>query len=369
MRCFTSGWEIAPMARSCSLNRARLPLMHAVSRPLAVLLGLMLAAVLSAARLHAGVVELFEERELSFKVEGNESDVLRYRLFVPDHQGADKQLPLIVWLHGHGENGRDNAAQLKWLDWIFRDPSRRSQYRFYVLAPQWPKDGQADSSPPSPGRASDHDMIEAVRRMIDRTIAEERIDDSRITVAGVSAGGNATWQIVSRFPTRFAGAAPMGSAAVNQADIANLMQTPTWAFFSQDDPPELLSTIRLRTAEVAARGGTIMLTETQGMGHDCWTEAFRDHAILEWLLRQQRGVRHWAVRPGGYSVPQMLRWLDTKWTWQQLTAQALVFAAPASLMAWMLLRKSRGRSRPQAPGDDAPPVGATSPPQAPSQSG
>ncbi len=66
------------MARSCSLNRARLPLMHAVSRPLAVLLGLMLAAVLSAARLHAGVVELFEERELSFKVEGNESDVLRY---------------------------------------------------------------------------------------------------------------------------------------------------------------------------------------------------------------------------------------------------------------------------------------------------
>ena len=356
------------MARSCSLNRARVPIMHAVSRPLAILLTSALAAVLSAARLHAGVVELFEERELSFKVEGNESDVLRYRLFVPDHQGADEQLPLIVWLHGHGENGRDNAAQLKWLDWVFRDASRRSQYRFYVLAPQWPKDGQADSSPPSPESAFDQDMIEAVRRMIDRTIAEERVDDSRITVAGVSAGGNATWQIVSRFPTRFAGAAPMGSAAVNPSDIANIVRTPVWTFFSRDDPPELLSTIRLRTAEVAARGGTIMLTETQGMGHDCWTEAFRDHAILEWLLRQRRGVRHWAVRPGGYSVPQILRWLDTKWTWQQLTAQALVFAVPASLMAWMLLRKSRGRSRPQPPGDDAPPVAATSPPQAPSQS-
>ena len=105
------------------------------------------------------------------------------------------------------------------------------------------------------------------------------------------------------------------------------------------------------------------------MGHDCWTEAFRDHAILEWLLKQQRGVRHWAVRPGGYSVPQMLRWLDTKWTWQQLTAQALVFAVPASLMAWMLLRKARGRSRPEPPGDDAPPVEATSPSQAPNQLG
>ncbi len=357
------------MARSFRLNRARLPLMHTVKRFFAVMLGLMLVAALPAARLQAGVVELFEERELPFQVEGNESDVLRYRLFVPDRRSADEQLPLIVWLHGHGENGRDNAAQLKWLDWIFRDPSRRSEYRFYVLAPQWPKDGQADSSPPSPRRASDHDMIEAVQRMIDRTIAEERIDDSRITVAGVSAGGNATWQIVSRFPTRFAGAAPMGSAAVNPSDIANLVQTPIWAFFSQDDPPELLATIRLRTAEVATRGGTIMLTETQGMGHDCWTEAFRDHAILEWLLKQHRGVRHWAVRPGGYSVPQILRWLNTKWTWQQLTAQALVFAVPASLMAWTLLRKSRGRSRPQPPGDDAPPVGATSPPQAPSQSG
>lgn len=357
------------MARWFRLNRARLPLMHTVKRSFAVMLGLMLVAALPAARLQAGVVELFEERELPFQVEGNESDVLRYRLFVPDRRNADEQLPLIVWLHGHGENGRDNAAQLKWLDWIFRDPSRRSQYRFYVLAPQWPKDGQADSSPPSPESASDHDMIEAVRRMIDRTIEEERVDDSRVTVAGVSAGGNATWQIVSRFPTRFAGAVPMGSAAVNPSDIANLVQTPIWAFFSQDDPPELLATIRLRTAEVATRGGTIMLTETQGMGHDCWTEAFRDHAILEWLLKQQRGVRHWAVRPGGYSVPQILRWLNTKWTWQQLTAQALVFAVPASLMAWTLLRKSRGRSRPQPPGDDAPPVGATSPPQAPSQSG
>jgi len=354
------------MARSYSPNRVPLPLMHAVSRPLAILLTSVLAAVLSAARLQAGVVELFEERELSFQVGAKEGAVLRYRLFVPDRRNAIERLPLIVWLHGHGESGRDNAAQLKWLDWIFRDPSRRSQYRFYVLAPQWPKDDQADSSPSSPESAYDHDMIEAVRRMIDRTIEEERVDDSRVTVAGVSAGGNATWQIVSRFPTRFAGAVPMGSAAVNPSDIANLVQTPIWAFFSQDDPPELLASLRLRTAEVAARGGTIMLTEPQGMGHDCWTEAFRDHAILEWLLKQQRGVRHWAVRPGGYSVPQILRWLDTKWTWQQLTAQAMVFAVPASLMAWMLLRKSRGRSRPQPPGDDAPPVGATSPPQAPS---
>ena len=357
------------MARSCSRNRARLPVIQPVNRRLAALLALVVAAAISAARLQAGVVELFEERELAFQVEGNESDVLRYRLFVPDRRGAAERLPLIVWLHGHGESGRDNAAQLKWLDWIFRDPSRRSQYQFYVLAPQWPKVGPTDSSPPSPDPASDRDMIEAVRRMIDRTVEEERVDDSRITVAGVSAGGNATWRLVSRFPTRFAGAAPMGSAAVNPSDIANLVQTPIWTFFSQDDPPELLSIIRLRTAEVTARGGTIMLTEPQGMGHDCWTEAFRDHAILEWLLRQQRGMRHWSVRPGGYSVPQMLRWLDTKWTWQQLTAQALVFAVPASLMAWMLLRKARGRSRPQPPGDDAPPVGATSPSQAPNRSG
>ena len=50
------------MARSCSRNRARLSVIQPVNRRLAALLALVVAAAISAARLQAGVVELFEER-------------------------------------------------------------------------------------------------------------------------------------------------------------------------------------------------------------------------------------------------------------------------------------------------------------------
>ena len=61
---------------------------------------------------------------------------MRYRLFEPEPIEPGAKYPLIVWLHGHGdEELKLEAGELKYIDLIFDCPGQRERYPFYVLAP------------------------------------------------------------------------------------------------------------------------------------------------------------------------------------------------------------------------------------------
>ena len=48
----------------------------------------------------------------------NNGDTLCYRLLYPDYDTMRKY-PLVIFLHGSGERGNDNEAQLKWGSYEF----------------------------------------------------------------------------------------------------------------------------------------------------------------------------------------------------------------------------------------------------------
>ncbi len=45
---------------------------------------------------------------------GSENDTLPYRILFPEGYDKNKDYPLVVFLHGAGERGNDNALQLAW---------------------------------------------------------------------------------------------------------------------------------------------------------------------------------------------------------------------------------------------------------------
>ncbi len=55
------------------------------------------------------------------------SDTLFYRLLFPDYNPGRK-IPLVIFLHGSGERGHDNEAQLKWGVGEFAQPRLMMQY-------------------------------------------------------------------------------------------------------------------------------------------------------------------------------------------------------------------------------------------------
>lgn len=68
----------------------------------------------------------------------DKGDSLNYRLLFPDADPGRKY-PLVIFLHGAGERGNDNDAQLKWGVMNFATDEMMSMYPAFVIAPQLPQ--------------------------------------------------------------------------------------------------------------------------------------------------------------------------------------------------------------------------------------
>src|SRR6478735_9344675 len=67
----------------------------------------------------------------------DKGDTLNYRMLFPDSDPLRKY-PLIIFLHGSGERGNDNDAQLKWGVMNFATDEMMTMYPAFVIAPQCP---------------------------------------------------------------------------------------------------------------------------------------------------------------------------------------------------------------------------------------
>src|SRR5205085_5314164 len=84
------------------------------------------------------VRDRFEKREFSDADGGK----LPYRLLKPKDYDVKKKYPLVVFLHGAGERGTDNNAQLVHGMADFADDKIMEKYPALVIAPQCPEGKQ-----------------------------------------------------------------------------------------------------------------------------------------------------------------------------------------------------------------------------------
>lgn len=139
--------------------------------------------------------------------EGECADV-NYRLFVPQ---TDTPAPLVLWLHGGGEGGRDNRLQISAnmvTNWI----TPESQKCFgaggaYILAPQYNETTNAHNP-------------EAIKAILDEVIAQYNVDEKRLYVGGCSMGGMGTHDMLTAYPALFAAAFPICPASTLTAEAA-----------------------------------------------------------------------------------------------------------------------------------------------------
>ena len=65
-------------------------------------------------------------------------DTLPCRILTPLNFQSGKKYPLVIFLHGAGERGSDNSAQLQWGADLFLDSLNRAKYPAIVVFPQCP---------------------------------------------------------------------------------------------------------------------------------------------------------------------------------------------------------------------------------------
>ncbi len=221
--------------------------------------------------------------------------VLPYRIFVPTSCSKAAPCGLLLFLHGAGERGDDNEAQLKNDALGFVRPEVQDGQPTIVVYPQCPADLQWVDVPWSDGkydlaRTPTSKPMAAVLALLAALQAELPVDGRRLLVTGLSMGGYGTWDIIMRRPTMFAGALALcGGGDPTQA--AALRDLPIWAFHGDQDQAVPVRASRLMMKALRQAGSRLRYTEVAGHGHNVWTVAYRDVAVMRWLLGQSRGSR------------------------------------------------------------------------------
>lgn len=214
-----------------------------------------------------------EEQSGSFSGLVTKKVELRYLVWTPDPALRPVDgWPLMIFLHGSGERGRD-LARVK-----AHGPPRYAaagrSFPFVLVAPQ------ADD-----GDSWHSDAIEALRADL---VGRLPIDADRVLITGMSMGGYGAWNYAVAYPEQLAAAAPVcGVGNVERA--ARVVPVPVWAFHGARDTVVPIAADREMVDAVREAGGQVRFTVYADVGHNAWDRAYADPALYTWLLAQRRG--------------------------------------------------------------------------------
>jgi len=209
-----------------------------------------------------------------FEREVTEFLTCRYLLFLPRSYGYEPQKwPVILFLHGVGENGSD-LAKVK----VHGPPKiaeSQKDFPFIVVSPQCPK-----------GR-SWVQQSEVVINLLDDLETRYDMDPQRIYLTGLGTGGEGVWSLACDYPERFAAIAPIcgwGERLLTK----KLKDVPVWAFHGENDKVIGVEKSQGMVDAVNRYGGSAKLTVYPEGGHDAWTQTYENRKLYDWFLRHSK---------------------------------------------------------------------------------
>ncbi len=231
------------------------------------------------------------------KVYQKDGKSLPYRMLLPVNFDTNKKYPLILVLHGSGERGNDNEAQLVHGSSLFLKKEIRENYPAIVVFPQcaagssWSK---VDVEGDFPNRefifyedaepTKDMLLLEGLIKELKKNF---KIKRDQMYVGGLSMGGMGTFELVRRNPKMFAAAFPICGGA-NPAIVKRLRKLDWWVFHGDADQvvPEKCSADMVKAMK--AEGIPVKYSVYEGVTHNSWDNAFAEPDLIPWLYSNSR---------------------------------------------------------------------------------
>ncbi len=242
----------------------------AIGRRVCLLFGCILVLFLSSTvAVFAGDHNTFEQEK------ADDRPGLKYWLYIPvDYDVADRsrKWPLMLFLHGGGEGGKDMVDVLK------HGPPNMIEageaFPMLVVSPRNPSQTQF---------WDDQQLI----RLLDEIESRYHVDSDRVYLTGLSRGAFGAWRLAIQNPNRFAAMAPIsGGGALPY--VNRLQHVPIWVFHGAKDPVIPVSESMRLVDQLKQIGGDVRLTVYPDAEHDAWTEAYLTPELFHWMLKQKR---------------------------------------------------------------------------------
>ena len=211
-----------------------------------------------------------------------DAQAVPYRAIETPGRHDDERLPLIVFLHGDWQDGTNNESQLAGYgngSMELIGAAIRGGVPLVYVAPQttggyWPP--------------------QRIAAVVRDALLRWPIDPRRVILTGISDGGTGVWDALKTWPQCFAAGVPM-SGMTELAGLAPIREVPQWIFHGDKDNDTNIETgyggamvgSRAIVRALRAMGGTPRYTEYANEQHVIWRRAYREPALLPWMLDQR----------------------------------------------------------------------------------
>ena len=239
-------------------------------------------------------LDIYEKKEFVFA----EGKTLPYRILYPSNYDKTKKYPLLLFLHGAGERGKDNEKQLAWGSKLFITEENRKNFPAIVVIPQCPEESfwavmKTDQSKQPVVRTFDYTVepnwpLAAANELVKKILKEEGVDKSRVYISGLSMGGMGTFESVYRYPDMYAAALPIcGGGDVKHYD-KRVAKVPFWVFHGAADAVVNVKLSQEMVEKLKSLKAEVRYSEYPGVNHDSWNNAFAEPDYLSWMLLHKK---------------------------------------------------------------------------------
>jgi predicted peptidase len=217
--------------------------------------------------------------------------VVKYRWSAPTNPEPGKTYPLVLFLHGSGERGSDNTAQLRHGVMPILKAAEKLGQPCFLIAPQCPEERLWSPIDPEGKKltAADrpNEILDPIVALINDTLARCPVDPSSLYVTGISMGGFGVWDLLGRMPGKIAAAVPICGGG-DPSLAARFKDVPIHAFHGELDSAVPVAATREMIAALEKAGGKPKVTIYPGVDHVCWIETYDDPELYRWIFAQRK---------------------------------------------------------------------------------
>ncbi|TKC04426.1 carboxylesterase family protein [Pedobacter frigoris] len=224
-------------------------------------------------------------------------DSISYRILFPENFNPKQKYPILFFLHGRGESGKDNQKQLTHGAKQFLEDKFRKKHPAIIVFPQCGSDSywanvnintvnsKREFNFAKGGKPTK--AMHALLGMVEDFLKKPFIDKKQVYVGGLSMGGMGTYEMLRRKPRTFAAAFAI-CGGDNVANVQKYKKVPLWIFHGEKDDvvPSVNSLIVANQLKVL--GYEPKLTLYPEANHNSWDPAFAEPQLLPWLFSNQK---------------------------------------------------------------------------------
>ena len=258
-------------------------------------LKLFLIALLSltTAHLFAQDLSLYEKKWL---VQG--ADTLPYRVLLPANFDSSKTYPVVFFLHGAGERGRDNEKQLVHGAKLFLREENRTNFPAIVIFPQcaattyWSNvlrlhDAKGKRSFEFLEEGTPTASMQLLQQLVTHVLKTYPVKKEQVYIGGLSMGGMGTYELVRRMPKTFAAAFAICGGA-NPATAKAFKKIDWWIFHGAKDDVVPPQASQVMVDALKKAGANVKFTLYPNANHNSWDPAFAEKDLLPWLFSHKK---------------------------------------------------------------------------------